>query len=165
MKNILFSLSFMLVGFLSFAQTGPGGVGNSSNNTVWLDANKLSLSDNDPVSILNDQSGNNNHVFQGTASAQPTFRTNQLNNLPALQFDGSSDFLSFHKAIPGAATTTFMVNRSNSNGYKSMFAINNHHYSYFSNTARSEFNGGDRLIAKPITSFSLTSFSTTSDPT
>ncbi len=74
----------------SFAQTGPGGVGSSTNNVMWLRADDLSAS---PVSSWSDQSGNANDVSQGTGASQPTWIDLQLNGLPVVRFDGSDDFL------------------------------------------------------------------------
>lgn len=76
----------------SFSQTGPGGVGNSATNSLWLRANDLSLSNGAAVTSWSDFSGNNNHATQSNASYQGTFQTNQINGLPAVRFDGIDDF-------------------------------------------------------------------------
>ena len=70
--------------------TGPGGVGGSSNNVMWLKADDLSAS---PVSTWSDQSGNGNDVTQGTGSAQPAWVDGEINGLPVVRFDGTDDFL------------------------------------------------------------------------
>lgn len=75
--------------FTAFAQTGPGGVGNSSNNIIWLDANKLTgLNHGDLVTTWTDVSGNGNDFIQATAGYKPTYRTSStfLSNVPHLQF-------------------------------------------------------------------------------
>ena len=62
---------------------------DQSNLVGWWDANAITnLSNNDPVTQWNDKSGFDNHVTQGTGSAQPTYKTNQQYGLPAVSFDG-----------------------------------------------------------------------------
>ncbi|HKL03486.1 MAG TPA: LamG-like jellyroll fold domain-containing protein [Cryomorphaceae bacterium] len=46
-----------------YAQTGPGGVGNSENNVLWLKPEGLFSSGSDRVSFWPDESGNFNHAF------------------------------------------------------------------------------------------------------
>lgn len=70
---------------------GPGNI--SSGLKMWLDADAMSLNNNDPVASWTDQSGNNNHAVQDTASYRPLFKTNILNGKPAIVFDGSNDYL------------------------------------------------------------------------
>lgn len=85
MKNLF---SFLLVSAtpVLFAQTGPGGVGNSSNNVVWLDAAQISANNGDPVATWPDKSGNGNNFTQGTANRQPIFVTNDINAEPGVDF-------------------------------------------------------------------------------
>lgn len=89
------------------AQTGPGGVGSSANNTLWLRANNLSLANGAAVSAWNDVSGNHHNASQATAANQPTFQTNQINGLPVVRFDGNNDF--FDDAHAYSARTIFSV--------------------------------------------------------
>lgn len=60
---------------------------------LWLKADSLVLSDADPVVTWADSSGNGNDVTQGTANLRPTYRTNGINGLPVVRFDGTNDFL------------------------------------------------------------------------
>lgn len=71
------------------AQTGPGGVGSSANNVLWLkaDAGTSSNTNGTALSFWNDQSGNALHVTQTVTAQQPSFATNILNGFPAIQFD------------------------------------------------------------------------------
>lgn len=89
----IFSLLFLSLAFTfqpkAIAQTGPGGVGNSSSNYLWLDAARLQLNNNDPVSSWTDFSGNNNTATQGTSANQPVYLTNYINARPALYFNGN----------------------------------------------------------------------------
>ncbi len=83
----LFSVYLLLQAFplLVFAQTGPGGVGNSSTNTYWLDASRLTgFSNGQTVSIWTDRSGNANNI---NASSTPSYVTTSVfNELPAISF-------------------------------------------------------------------------------
>jgi hypothetical protein len=60
---------------------------------VWYAANTESYSDGDAVGTLNDRSGNGRNATQATAGYKPTFKTNILNGLPGILFDGSNDRL------------------------------------------------------------------------
>ncbi|MCH6235253.1 T9SS type A sorting domain-containing protein [Cognataquiflexum rubidum] len=80
------------------AQTGPGGVGNATNNVLWLRADGSNYADGDQVSIWLDQSGNGNHVEQPNAAQQPIFYSGLMNGYPVIEFDnnftaGQNDFL------------------------------------------------------------------------
>ncbi|MCB0397222.1 MAG: T9SS type A sorting domain-containing protein [Flavobacteriales bacterium] len=102
---------------------GPGGVGNASNNVLWLEADELSAS---PVSAWSDQSGNNNDMSQGTAGYQPTWVDGVINGKPVIRFDGSDDVLDgtasntmLGGAIEDISVITVFRTASNSRGYLS----------------------------------------------
>jgi hypothetical protein len=90
MRALVFCLLFLGAGS-SIAQTGPGGVGNSASNPLWLksDAGTSTVADGVAVSSWNDASGNSNNAVQATSTKQPIFRTNVINGMPALLFDNS----------------------------------------------------------------------------
>src|SRR4051812_22866976 len=89
-NNLVF---LYLISVSSFAQTGPGGVGNSANNVLWLransnvytDAGTTLATDNTLVQQWNDQSGNSKNASQ-IATNQPTYRTNIQNGFPVIRF-------------------------------------------------------------------------------
>lgn len=109
MKRNLFFALFSFVSLLGYSQTGPGGVGSSSNIEAWLEANSLGLSNNDAVSTWSDISGNGNDATESTGSNQPLFITSQVNGYPIVRFDGSDDRLGFGTNINTSAVSTFMV--------------------------------------------------------
>ena len=81
---------------------------------LWLDATEISAADSTSVATWNDLSGNNFNATQTTSANQPTYRTNQVNGLPTIQFDGSNDFLSLSGGALSilrnvAGATTFVV--------------------------------------------------------
>ena len=74
------------------AQTGSGGVGNSSGsngqpkNIMWLDASSLGLANGADVSSWTDLSGNANHATQATTANMPIFSTGIINGKPIIRF-------------------------------------------------------------------------------
>lgn len=95
MRKLIFIYLFIFISSIIFSQnTGPSGIANSSSLQVWLDASKLTLSNNDPVSQWDDISGNSNHFTQPNLSFQPSFKlSSTINNVPSIRF--VSDFY-FH---------------------------------------------------------------------
>lgn len=92
--EVIFCIVFFGISQLSFAQnTGPGGVGTSATNIIWLDASQLSLSNGDAVSSWTDISGNDNNFIQGTPANQPNFNSSGMNSKATVTFNGSSDIL------------------------------------------------------------------------
>lgn len=127
MKRIILSINLFLIGILGYSQTGPAGVGTSTNNVVWLNADKLSLSDNDAVSSWTDFSGNANHAAQGSGTLQPIFKTNQVNGFPAIEFDGSDDYLDFTSNLTTQATSVFFVfSENNPQNWHGVLSMENH---------------------------------------
>lgn len=98
--------------------TGPGGVGNSAENDLWLRADKGALnsggseaSPGQSVQTWNDQSGNDNHVTQATAGNQPVVLGNALNGQPMLTFNGTGQHMTGELGSLSAPITMISVNR------------------------------------------------------
>lgn len=125
MKKFLFVLTNLLT-LVAFTQTGPGGIGNSSDNIVWLDAARLGLSNNTPVSSWTDFSGNNNHAAQAIGAQQPIFKTNQLNGVSAVDFDGTDDFLQFTNHITTGAISAYTIHQSQSTAINGVMTLEKH---------------------------------------
>lgn len=79
-----------------------------------LEADALGLSDNDTVTTWTDSSLEGNDATQATPGSKPVFKTNQLNGLPIVRFDGSNDFMTVAGFTKGAFTAFYV--------YKSTFA-------------------------------------------
>jgi hypothetical protein len=104
-----------------YAQTGPGGVGNSSSNGLWLRADALNQVDGSTVSAWPDNSGNNNNAIQATAGKEPLFyNTSGVNNQPIIRFDGNNDEMSVLDAniLDGTTGITYyaVIRPNNLNG-------------------------------------------------
>ena len=103
--------------------TGPGGVGKSTNNMLWLkadvqayiDAGATLATNGQTVLQWNDQSGNNNNASQATAGSRPTYTTGVVNSKPVIRFDGG-DFYSNVFAVPTQNQTILTVFAHDHNG-------------------------------------------------
>jgi hypothetical protein len=110
MKRFILFLFFSVVLYVSYAQTGPGGVGNNKgagNLKLWLRGDSYSLATG--VDTLFDLSGYNNHFIQSTISNQPTIST--INGFDVLNFDGAGDYLfddNGESYINGQSAFTFL---------------------------------------------------------
>ncbi len=94
MYRSAFTLVTALLLFLSLlqGQSGPGGVGNATDNGLWLRADALGLADGDLVSRWPDLSGNTNDANQTVAARQPVYLANSsLNGLPVVRLDGRTN--------------------------------------------------------------------------
>ncbi len=71
---------------------------------LWLDASSITgLSDGSSVSQWSDLSGNARHLTNASTTQRPVYRTNILNGLPVVRFDGVNDQLAIPSAKYGAA--------------------------------------------------------------
>jgi hypothetical protein len=93
MRKLVFYF-LMIQSVLVFSQTGPGGVGNSADNVLWLDGSKGVIDPGSGVASWQDQSGNNNHANAPGSLQQPAIATGAVNGFDALLFDGTNDQLS-----------------------------------------------------------------------
>lgn len=121
--RLMFLYFILLFSNLVFSQTGPGGVGSSVNNELWLipdnntyiDSGTTLSSNNDPILQWNDVSGNLNHAIQNTSSRRPLYRMNDLNGYSTIRFDGSDDRI-LASGIQGTSSqlTVFVLLKFNS---------------------------------------------------
>ncbi len=65
---------------------------------IVLDSRYINQSNNTAVATWHDRSNNNWNAIQATSTAQPIFKTNQLNGNPVVSFDGTTDRLSINSA-------------------------------------------------------------------
>lgn len=94
------SFSMRRFGF-AFSRFTPADLFKNGEQGVWLDPSDLKTmfqdvnglvpvtKDGDPVALIKDKSGNNNHATQTTATRRPIYRTD--GSLHWLEFDGVDD--------------------------------------------------------------------------
>lgn len=158
-----FVLALILLAISSFqaliAQTGPGGVGNQTNNALWLRADAIVSANNQPINEWRDQSGNGNDVRQAIPAQQPLFINNFMNGYPVVRFDnnntaGQNDFMwgddDDSLDDTNGLTIFSVVRRSTGGSARSIvskrvnFAAPNYSYMFF-------FFSGNRLYADIVT--------------
>lgn len=62
---------------------------------LWLKADFITgLNDGDALATWPDASGNGNDTTQATLGNKPLYKTNIINSLPSVKFDGTDDFMS-----------------------------------------------------------------------
>ena len=149
-------LLFLSLAFCSYGQSGPGGVGNSTTNVLWLQANSLNgLNQGDDVLNWLDQSGNNNSLSQPNVLLSPTYLTAAVNGLPALRVSKNNARirkLNFNN-FPSTSISQFFVNASNeSNDGLLSYAVpsNNNEYLWFNSNQMNIYRGPNSNTNTPI---------------
>ncbi len=118
-KFFISLILIILTSFYSFAQTGPGGVGNTDGtsgqpkNVLWLDASTLSYADGADLTLWNDISGNGNDLIQSNSSFTPIFRDNagNINGHPRAEFSKSNNRMVINPFddMPNSGITNFVI--------------------------------------------------------
>lgn len=138
MKNIYTTviLALSVYSLTAIAQTGPGGVGNSSNNVIWLDGNIVTVAVHPKISTWPDQSGNGNNFNQATPSLQPTVvgygfvkglrfssGLNRISSvgIPALNTNLHTQFIVYHGGTPNHTGMLFEGSFTQSNQFYRTF--------------------------------------------
>jgi hypothetical protein len=99
----------------SFGYTGPGGVGDSETNIVWLDADQITgLSNGADLTSWSDVSGNSND-FSESSTFSPTYQTNVLNGYPVARFGKTNNRIRDPDIsnFPSSEITAIFVNLNN----------------------------------------------------
>ncbi|SDM47709.1 hypothetical protein SAMN05421823_11435 [Catalinimonas alkaloidigena] len=78
---------------VGIAPSTPGGAATAMG--LWLKANAgtSTTTSGATVASWSDQSGRTNHATNATAAARPTYVPNAINGNPALDFDGTNDYI------------------------------------------------------------------------
>lgn len=94
MRQFFAIASLALLGQVN-AQSGPGGVGSSTSNVLWLDANYGITHLLGAVNTWSDRSGNANHAYLPVTIplGTPNLVTNSVNGNRSIDFDGFDDQL------------------------------------------------------------------------
>ncbi|MCB0395216.1 MAG: T9SS type A sorting domain-containing protein [Flavobacteriales bacterium] len=105
--------------------TGPGGVGNASNNVLWLigdsgvynDAGSTLAGNNEAVQEWHDMSGNSNNFTMTTAMNRPGFKTGMIGGHSVICFDGVNHHLIGPSLLSGnVGRSIFMVSKATTIG-------------------------------------------------
>lgn len=105
--------------FPIFSQTGPGGVGNSTTNVLWLNPNYGMIISGSNVTGWNDLSGNGNNVSQSNVARYPVLHTSDFNGNPSVAFNNNTTSVQFLAGIHSSSlnnldgATIFAVTRFN----------------------------------------------------
>lgn len=92
MKKFTQAVTLFLLGLSAQAQVGPGGVGDFTQNGLWLKADVISAPTGSAVSRWEDVSGHGNDAIQGDGLRQPIYQeTSGLNGQPVVRLDGVDD--------------------------------------------------------------------------
>ena len=137
MRKVLLTtlFSFGMIATLT-AQTGPGGVGDTNNIILWLDASTLNLNDGDPVSTWSDISTKNNDAVQLNPSNQAHLKVDGIKK--SVQFDGTNDFYDFTHNITTSGLTAFIVTKRDAslNTQSAIISLSKHYVYTQSSTIR-----------------------------
>ncbi len=146
----LFALLLSITTISLYAQTGPAGVGNSTNNYLWLDATDFQFtnSNNDQISTWSDKSGNGNNFTQGSLSLQPRYYNYTF---PTIRFDGVNDYM-LRGSMTGANSNTqtrIIVSQTTATGFIFTSAFSEH------NSLLETWSGGGEFKSRVFNSSNL----------
>lgn len=137
----------------------PVDLDDLPNIFFWFEADGQSFANNDPVGTLVDQSGNS-HSPTSSGSNRPTYKTNILNGLPVIRFDGTDDYLDFYDGgISIGAYTIGIVYKdfTISNGQTRLLMAGNTNLDEIIQSAPSAWNYGLNGVGTSPTSFTFPS--------
>jgi Chitobiase/beta-hexosaminidase C-terminal domain/Concanavalin A-like lectin/glucanases superfamily len=106
----------------------------SANLITWLRADAGVTYSSGQVSLWSDQSGNGNNAGQGTSAIQPTLTTGAVNGLPAISFNGTSQFLQFGSGFANftsGASIFVVINPATTGTYQTWLEFGNASSNYF----------------------------------
>jgi hypothetical protein len=115
-------VSFCLAGADLSGQTGPGGVGNASNNLLWLkaDVGSSTTVNGNRVSSWQDQSGNAMNATQVVMNRQPKYVASGSNGKPSMLLNNVGDGIFDYFNLPSGFSdftgglSAFIVIKTNS---------------------------------------------------
>ncbi len=97
-------LTFVVSTSVTFAQTGPGGVGDNTTNVLWLDAHTMGGANGSSVNSWTDYSGNANNATESDPTFQPIYSTGSLNGRNTVEFNGAQYLTTGANALMNNAT-------------------------------------------------------------
>jgi hypothetical protein len=79
----------------------PASTPPTNGLALWLRSDAGVVTSGSAVTQWSDQTTNNRHATQATASSRPTLVNGVINGLPVVRFDGVDDFLTFTLTVNG----------------------------------------------------------------
>ncbi|WP_292949984.1 T9SS type A sorting domain-containing protein [Olleya sp. UBA1516] len=131
-----------------FSQSGPGGVGNSTTQVLWLKPDGFSVADGTVLDTWDDTSGNANSLTQPDATFRPIVKTNIVNSYDVVRFEAGNrrlrktDFTSF----PTTQVSAFYINKTtdSSDGVLSYASTShNNNFLFFNSSNLSFYRNGN----------------------
>lgn len=123
LKTLVYGLFLVALIFLPYKSVFAVAPDEISDLHTWLEADAITgHSDNDSISLWPDSSGNSH----GTTGGSATYKTNQINGLPTVRFNGSSDKLSAtDSASLGTGDFTFfaVIKEATQSGPRTFFSL------------------------------------------
>ncbi len=94
---------------VSITVNASGSSVPTSGLQLWLKADAGVTSSASAVSQWNDQSGNARNAVQATSASRPILVAGAVNGRPAVQFDGTNDFMTFTLPVNGLTGITIAL--------------------------------------------------------
>ncbi|MEQ8324013.1 MAG: Calx-beta domain-containing protein [Vicingaceae bacterium] len=134
-----------------FGFTGPGGVGQASNNVLWVRSEDIpAVSDGTDITTWIDSSGNGHDLTQGNTSFTPRYYANVLNGRPVVRFEQANNRI-IHNGFtdfPNTAITAMFVNRNSDSGdglFSYASSSSDNEFLLFSSNSASIYRGGSNV--------------------
>ncbi|QXP61394.1 T9SS type A sorting domain-containing protein [Olleya sp. HaHaR_3_96] len=121
-KNSLLSIMLgallLLLPTYLFSQTGPGGVGDATNQVLWLKPDAFSVADGTSIDSWDDDSGNINTLSQPDVAFRPIVKTNIVNGYDVVRFEVGNRRLrkTNFTTFPSTEISTFYINKTTDSG-------------------------------------------------
>lgn len=150
MRTLLLSI-LTISSIIVSAQTGPGGVGNSSSNLVWLTSDYITgIADGNDISTWSDFSGNGNDFSQPNTLFTPEYQSNIVNGKPVVRFNKTNGRLrkTGFTTFPTTEITEIFVNSNNSESNDALLSYassaHNNDFLLFSSNNLGVYRGGSK---------------------
>ncbi|MDN5621783.1 MAG: hypothetical protein L0G96_01510 [Acinetobacter sp.] len=105
-----------------------------------------------PVGLIRDKSGRNNHAYQTTSASRPILRQNVTTGAYYLEFDGTDDFLQTAVSLPFPVTAVAPFDFKSKDVIKCILSAGNSGYLRSTETTASVFSssGGSTVAKKKV---------------
>lgn len=112
MRKITSFIAAIIISISFFQAQSPGGVAAASSNQIWLDAFQLGATNGQTIQNWIDFSIGSNTASQAIGARRPIYRSNGINGMPAIDFDGVDDYMAIASnpsSLDGNQSSHFVV--------------------------------------------------------